>query len=109
WEHRSDAGGCPNPIGDTVPAEVDGGDRFDNRLCDSLRILDRAVGEKHNELVSAETRRQVIRPTTAADGLGDFLQQRVACGVAGTIIDRLETIKIDEAKGILPAFERDCL
>ena len=66
---------------------------------DALRGLDRLdrgrIGQHDRKLVAAQPRRGVVLADALQQPFGDFLEQRVAGGVAEPVVDILEAVEIE--------------
>ena len=70
-------------------------DRVAHRFGDPQGVLDRRIGEDHQELVAAETAAHVALPQHAVQHGADRRQHGVAGHVAVAIVDRLEAVEVD--------------
>ena len=68
-------------------------------LDDDHRLLERAGGEQHGELVAAVAGEEVLGANVRAPGAGAVLQQRVAREMAELVVHRLEPVEVDQGDG----------
>src|SRR5439155_25112320 len=72
---------------------------------DALRRLQRRLRKHAHELVSAPPDDGVIRAQASPQRADQVLQQPIAGGVAGAVVNRLESVEVDEGDGELAARE----
>ena len=77
------------------PGEVECAYGANDLVCDNLAIGERAVFEKDGKLIAADTGCQIMFAAGAADGLRHLLEESVARGMSGCVVDRFEPIQID--------------
>ncbi|MNG74352.1 hypothetical protein D3C79_328330 [compost metagenome] len=63
-----------------------------------------AVEQDQAKFIAAEPGQAIAVAQVMFHQLGDIPQQRVACGMAGTVIDRLEAVEIEEDQRMLLLF-----
>ena len=80
------------------PGEGQGTDCAHDLFGDCLAVGDGAIFQDDGELVATDAGRQIMAAANAPDGLRDLLEQGIARGMAGRVIDRLEVIEIDKQK-----------
>ncbi len=79
----------------TVPAETMVADGLPHRVGDAARLLERAIGEQHAELIAAEARDHVTAAHACLDQARDLADQPVAGRVAAGVVDELELVEVD--------------
>ena len=73
-------------------------------LGDLLRLVERAAGEQHRELVAADARDGVRIAHALLQQRRDLAQQVVAGDVPARVVDELESIEIEVAHDVADAF-----
>ena len=79
------------------------GDGLDDVLGDLLRLVERAAGEQHRELVAADARDGVRVAHALLQERTDLAQQVVAGDVAAGVVDELEPVEIEIADDVADA------
>jgi hypothetical protein len=82
------------------------GHRADDVVRDLARLLERAPGEQHAELVAAEAADDVGVADRVLDQGGDLAQHVVADAMAALVVDRLEAIEVEVAQHVARAARR---
>src|SRR5688572_20518356 len=80
------------------------GDRLDDVLGDLLRLVERAAGEQHRELVAADACNGVRIADALLQKRSDLTQQIVAGNVPARVVDELESVEIEIADDVADAF-----
>ena len=71
-------------------------DELAQLLAQRRAFLDVGLGQDQHEFLAAVASDQVAGTEVFGDGLGDAAQDRVTCGVAIRVVDRLEVVDVDE-------------
>ena len=71
-------------------------DELAQLLAQRRAFLDVGLGQDQHEFLAAVASDQVAGAEVFGDGLGDAAQDRVTCGVAIRVVDRLEVVDVDE-------------
>jgi hypothetical protein len=86
-------------------------DQADDSLRDDVDIGHaRDAGEQHDEFVTARSRHDVAVAQRLGDPVGDQAQHFVTDVVAERVVDRLETVEVDEQEreaAVVVAFARE--
>jgi hypothetical protein len=80
------------------------GDGLHDVFGDLLRLVERAAGEQHRELVAADARDGVRIADALLQQRSDLAQQVVARDVAARVVDELEAVEIEIADDVADAF-----
>ena len=87
-DRHGDGRGGPAPLGPRA-------ERFADALGELEGLRGRRLGQEHDKLVSAVTRRQIRGAARRAERLGDGEQRGVAGVVPGVVVDLLQVVDVD--------------